>query len=61
MILLKVNKSVSNQYLERILSAIMELRHEGKVFPRSQEVEESARALRLVVRGSHQLALPVNI
>lgn len=39
----------------------MELRHEVKVFPCSQDVEESVRALRIVARGSHQLALPVNV
>lgn len=39
----------------------MELRHEVKVFPCSQDVEESARALGIVARGSHQLALLVNV
>lgn len=48
-----------NKYLERILS--VELRHEVKVFPSSQDVEESARTLRIVARGSHQLALLVNV
>lgn len=59
--ILKVNKSVSNRYLKRILSASMELRHEVKVFPCSQDVEERVRALRIVARGSHQLALLVNV
>lgn len=39
----------------------MELRHEVKVFPCSQDVEESVTALRIVAWGSHQLALLVNV
>lgn len=57
--ILKVGKSVSHQYLKRILSATMELRHQ--VFPRSQDVEENVTALSIVARGSHQLALLVNV
>lgn len=37
----------------------MELRH--PVFPCSQDVEENVTALSIVARGSHQLALLVNV
>lgn len=54
-----MGKSVSHQYLKRILSATVELRHQ--VFPCSQDVEENVTALSIVARGSHQLALLVNV
>lgn len=39
----------------------MELRHEVKVFPCLQDVEERMTAIGIVARGSHQLALLVNV
>lgn len=55
----KVDQPASRQYLKRILSANVQLRR--WVFPCSQDVEENVTALSIAARGSHQLALLVNV